>query len=44
MDNENKCDKCVYNTCFYKEDCCPDCEGAILGCEEYSKTDIYKPE
>lgn len=44
MDNENMCDKCVCSTCFYKEDCCPDCGGSILGCEEHSDTDIYKSE
>lgn len=44
MSRERECEKCVCNTCFYKEDCCLDCEGAILGCEEYSKMDIYNHE
>lgn len=39
-----ECEKCICNTCFCKEECCKICEGTILGCEEYSQTDIYNPE
>ena len=30
-----QCEECKCNSCSYKEECCPDCEGLISGCEEY---------
>lgn len=39
-----KCGECKCRDCFSKPDCCPKCEGPILGCEEYSENDIYKPD
>lgn len=39
-----KCSECKCRNCFSKSECCPECEGAISGCEEYSETDIYNPD
>lgn len=42
--DEPKCDECKCHNCFSRSECCPQCEGVILGCEGYSETDIYKPD
>lgn len=35
LPHKQSCKECICERCFYKADCCPECEGAILGCEEY---------
>ena len=38
LPQNQRCKECICKSCFYKEDCCPECDGAILGCAEYLKT------